>query len=106
MLPSGTGFETPSRTFGAYQTLPVWRRPPNVPDGAVLRDPLAVTVFDADHSDDEERWFTLGSSATGRLLAVAHRYRSLGPDSASARIISAREATRTERRQYEQNPQR
>lgn len=72
----------------------------------VLRDPLAVTVFDAGHSDDEERWFTLGSSATGRLLAVAHTYRSLGPDSASARIISAREATRTERRQYEQNPER
>jgi len=70
----------------------------------VLLDPLALTVFDAAHSRGEERWFTLGSSSAGRLLAVAHTYRSLGPDSAEARIISAREATRKERRQYEENP--
>lgn len=72
----------------------------------VLLDPLALTVFDAGHSDDEERWFTLGTSSTGRLLAVAHTYRSIDPDLASARMISAREATRLERRQYEQNPER
>jgi hypothetical protein len=38
----------------------------------VLLDPLALTVFDAAHSQDEERWLTLGLSSSGRLLAVAH----------------------------------
>jgi uncharacterized protein len=67
----------------------------------VLMDPLAVTVFDAAHSAEEERWFTLGTSSSGRLLAVAHTFRSVGPGSAHVRIISAREATRRERQNYE-----
>lgn len=40
----------------------------------VLLDPLALTVFDETHSDWEDRWFTLGWSQDGRLLAVAHKY--------------------------------
>ena len=40
----------------------------------VLLDPLHVTVFDAAHSQDEERWFTLGTSSEGKLLAVSHTY--------------------------------
>lgn len=70
----------------------------------VLLDPLAVTVFDAAHSQAEERWFTLGLSSTGRLLAVSHTYSTTGPNSAKVRIISARQATRAERRQYEDEP--
>lgn len=70
----------------------------------VLLDPLAVTVFDAGHSQDEERWFTLGMSNEGKLLAVAHTYQATGPNSARVRLISAREATRNERRQYENEP--
>lgn len=71
---------------------------------SVLLDPLALTVFDAGHSQDEERWFTLGLSSEGKLLAVAHTYQTTGPNSASVRLISAREATRNERRQYENEP--
>jgi uncharacterized protein len=71
----------------------------------VLADPLAVTVFDARHSQDEERWFTLGQSSQGKLLAVSHTYTATGPNGARIRIISAREATRTERQQYENEPQ-
>jgi uncharacterized DUF497 family protein len=67
----------------------------------VLADPLALTVFDARHSQDEERWFTLGLSSQGKLLAVAHTYTATGSTSARVRIISAREASRTERQQYE-----
>jgi uncharacterized protein len=68
----------------------------------VLLDPLAVTLFDAEHSQNEERWFTLGSTSEGKLLAVSHTYHE-NPESAQAevRIISAREATRGERQQYE-----
>jgi uncharacterized DUF497 family protein len=70
----------------------------------VLLDPLALAVFDSVHSESEERWFTLGSSAEGKLLAVAHTYRPTGPASVHVRIISAREATRREREQYENEP--
>lgn len=68
---------------------------------SVFLDALALTVFDAEHSDFEERWFTLGMSSQGRLLAVVHTYSASGPASAKVRIISAREATRLERQQYE-----
>ncbi len=36
----------------------------------VLLDQLALTVFDSEHSEYEERWFTLGVSSDGKLLAV------------------------------------
>ena len=71
----------------------------------VLTDPLALTVFDAAHSRDEERWFTLGMASDGKLLAVAHTFQQTEPNSAQVRIISAREATPQERRHYENEPQ-
>lgn len=70
----------------------------------VLLDPMALTVFDEAHSDAEERWFTLGRAAEGKLLAVSHTFQPKGPASAQVRIISAREATRREREQYENEP--
>lgn len=70
----------------------------------VFVDALALTVFDNAHSDFEERWFTLGMASDGKLLAVSHSYTSTGPSSARVRIISAREAARNERRQYENEP--
>ena len=38
----------------------------------VLADPLALSVFDQLHSDNEERWFTLGRTSDGTLPAVLH----------------------------------
>ena len=70
----------------------------------VLLDPLAVTVLDTGHGAREERWLTLGVSREGKLLSVSHTYTSTDPDSATVRIISAREPTRHERRQYENQP--
>ena len=70
----------------------------------VLTDPLALTVFDAEHSTDEERWFTLGMSQEGKLLALSHTFVTTAPDQARVRLISAREATRNERRQYTDMP--
>jgi uncharacterized protein len=70
----------------------------------VFVDALALTVFDDAHSEFEERWFTLGVSGDGRLLALSHTFTATGPASARVRIISAREATRNERRQYEDEP--
>jgi len=56
----------------------------------VLLDALALTVFDAGHSEFEERWLTPGLSSEGRLMAVSHTYTATGPDTARVRIISAR----------------
>jgi uncharacterized DUF497 family protein len=71
----------------------------------VLQDPLGVTVFDAAHSQNEERWFTLGISSEGKLLAVSHTYHQIEESAQpKVRIISAREATRRERQQYENEP--
>lgn len=70
----------------------------------VLLDALALTVFDVAHSEFEERWFTLGMSSEDRLLAVSHTYQHTEPINVRVRIISAREATRRERQQYENEP--
>lgn len=70
----------------------------------VLLDALALTVFDAAHSEFEERWFTLGMSSQGRLLAVLHTYQHTESINVRVRIVSAREATRRERQQYENEP--
>ena len=70
----------------------------------VLLDALALTVFDATHSEFEERWFTLGMSSDGKLLAVSHTYQHTSPTDVRLRIISAREATKRERQQYENEP--
>ena len=47
----------------------------------VFLDPLALTVYDASNSLHEERWFTLGVEAGGKLLAVAHTYQIASPES-------------------------
>ena len=71
----------------------------------VFLDRLALTVFDSAHSQSEERWFTLGQDARGKLVAVAHTFRFAETGShAHVRIISAREATKHERRFYENEP--
>lgn len=63
----------------------------------VFLDPLAATGADPDHSVGEARYVTFGMSKLGRLLVVSHAVRT-----GSLRIISARLATRAERRLYEE----
>lgn len=70
----------------------------------VFADPLALTLFDAEHSVSEERWLTLGLARSGRLLVVSHTFQQTAATQATVRIISAREATGRERRDYEQAP--
>jgi uncharacterized DUF497 family protein len=52
---------------------------------------------DPDHSLDERRFVTIGISSSGRLLVVAHVQ-----DDDVIRIITARLATRAERKLYEE----
>jgi len=67
----------------------------------VFLDPDTLSVFDSEHSQDEDRWITLGLDRTGILLVVCHTYREETETSAMIRIISARKATKNEVRQYE-----
>jgi uncharacterized protein len=70
----GVTFEEASTTFG---------------------DPLSLTIFDDDDLHGEERYVLLGASRFGQLLVVVHTDRG-----DSIRIISARLATRAERKSY------
>ena len=63
----------------------------------VFSNPLALLMPDPDHTVEEERYVLLGVSSQRRLLVVAFAERSPG-----TRLISARRATRSERRQYEE----
>jgi len=63
---------------------------------SVFADPVSLTGFDPDHSEDEDRYITMGLSVAGRLLLVSHTDRG-----DKVRIISARTASRREWRDYE-----
>jgi len=70
----------------------------------VFRDPLALSRFDEEHSEAEERWVTLGQAGNGRLLTVVHTFTEMDEHNATVRIISARLATKREQRDYENMP--
>jgi uncharacterized protein len=61
----------------------------------VFDDPMFITVLDDEHSQDEQRYITIGLSANNRLLMVAHTEREN-----RVRIISARKATKNEEKFY------
>ena len=62
-----------------------------------VSDPMATTGPDPDHSVTEDRYITFGVSARGRLLVVAHT-----EEHETIRIISARLASKGERKLYEE----
>jgi len=62
----------------------------------IFGDPLSITIPDPAHSVGEDRFITVGTSVDNKLLVVVHTDRD-----DIIRIISARNATRSERRQYE-----
>lgn len=60
-------------------------------------DPLEVTILDLDHAVGEHRFLSIGLSVQERLLVVSYAERTDN----RIRIISAREASQRERRDYE-----
>jgi uncharacterized DUF497 family protein len=64
----------------------------------VFGDPLSKTFPDPDHSMEEQRFIIIGLSEQGKIVVVAHT-----DDGAIVRIISVREATRGERKSYEED---
>ncbi len=67
----------------------------------IFLDPFAASLFDEDHSNDEERWITQGRASSGRLLVVSHTFFEIPGVEIRVRLISARPAKRHERKQYE-----
>jgi uncharacterized protein len=63
----------------------------------VFADPAGMTIFDPMHSNEEDRYVFLGESRRRRLLVVVFTDRD-----DRIRIISARVATRRERKDYEE----
>ena len=63
----------------------------------VFLDPLALTFPDQDHSSGEDREITIGRCSRQQVVFVSHC-----PRGDRVRIISARKATRGERKQYEE----
>lgn len=63
----------------------------------VFDDPLSITIPDPDHGVDEERFVIIVMSSNRSLLVVVHTVRG-----ERIRLISARSATKYERRNYEE----
>jgi hypothetical protein len=66
----------------------------------VFRDSKAISIFDPDHSETEDRWVTMGISDKGRLLIVIHTFQEESDDTVTIRIISSRKATNQETKTY------
>jgi len=66
----------------------------------VFTDPRAVSIYDKEHSGDEDRWITLGLASTGVLMVVNHTYKKVDETTVTIRIISSRKATKNEEKQY------
>lgn len=66
----------------------------------VFNDPRSLTIHDAEHSDEEDRFIDVGISARDRVLVVSYMDRE-----SNIRIISCRKATKFERKTHEQNAQ-
>jgi hypothetical protein len=62
----------------------------------IFNDPQIATIFDPDHSVDEERYISIGISVQGNLLVIVHTERE-----ERIRLISCRKATDAERKTYE-----
>jgi len=62
----------------------------------VFGDPFELTVPDPDHSEQEQRFLSVGMSAGSRLLLIAYTERG-----STIRIIHARTAAPKERRAYD-----
>jgi len=67
---------------------------------SVFRDEQAISISDEEHSEEEERWLTIGMDEVTRTLVVIHTFISLDKNNCNIRLISARKATKKEQEIY------
>ncbi|NKQ41636.1 MAG: BrnT family toxin [Sulfurovum sp.] len=68
---------------------------------SIFRDEKAISLSDEEHSEDEERWLTIGLDEVTRTLVVIHTFVTIDRDNCTIRIMSARKATKNEVKIYE-----
>lgn len=68
----------------------------------VFYDPRLLTVADVEHSETEERWFSVGIASNGVVIAVVYLWSDADPAAIKIRLISARRATQAECAQYQE----
>ena len=68
----------------------------------VFLDSNAVTIYDKEHEEIEERWITIGMDKKGNLIVVCHTFNQVDNETFQIRIISARKPTKTEIMQYKE----
>jgi uncharacterized protein len=69
---------------------------------SIFYDPRLLTVADLEHSETEDRWFSIGIARNGVFLSVVCLWSEANPGAINIRLISARKATVAEGRQYEE----
>ncbi|OGU58029.1 MAG: hypothetical protein A2X64_00405 [Ignavibacteria bacterium GWF2_33_9] len=67
---------------------------------SIFRDPNAISIYDEEHSESEDRWITIGIAYNSQLLVVIHTYEKINEFSVEIRVISARKATKNETEIY------
>ena len=67
---------------------------------SVFKDENAISIYDEEHSSEEDRWVTVGMDLKTRTLVVVHTFITMNKQNCNIRIISARKATKNERNFY------
>lgn len=71
--------------------------------GEIFLDPLALSIYDKEHSISEDRWITIGKTKSESIIVVIHTFQEIQEDQFHIRIITARKATKYEKKQYQGN---
>lgn len=67
----------------------------------IFHDPGLPTVADLEHSEVEDRWFSVGRASSGALISVVYLWSETSPEVTQIRLISGRKATQAEIRYYQ-----
>jgi uncharacterized DUF497 family protein len=67
----------------------------------IFLDPIAISIYDEEHSTHEDRWITIGKDRSNKFFVVVHTFHEEDADNITIRLISARGATKKEIEQYE-----
>lgn len=65
----------------------------------IFADKYMLTLFDEEHSENEDRWITIGRTPNNKILVVVHTLTRVAGKEV-VRIISARKAAKKEIKQY------
>lgn len=68
----------------------------------VFHDPRILTVADLEHSEAEDRWFSVGCAGNGALISVVYLWSEASSAVTLIRLISERKATPAEIRYYQE----